>query len=196
MSAPGPEAFLWVPVTTHIVLFAVLFGINIPFLVFAFLQYISSITALLVVGAQMFLAGWIGGGLSGLMHIRKGPVMPIVVGQDKTSIGTAAGAIVLTALGIINLCLAFGGCGARETSSSLMSFTFNETCAEANVTLTVGDPILYRRPQFAFQYGWYQVCLDDLAVVITLIVIFAADIVMDALIMAHMWRARTNPAPL
>src|SRR5277367_2358023 len=184
------SAVLWLPVNPHIVIFSLLVAFNIPLLVFAFLQYISSITALFVSFAQAFLAGWLGGSIAGLMHIRSGPVMPIVVGMDKSAIGISFGAIVLCIVGIINLSLAFGGCGSHNTDLSLMEFTFNQTCAVANLTLTVGDPILYRRPMFAFQYGWYQACLDDMPVLIALIALFAADIGVDIAVIVHMWRAR------
>jgi hypothetical protein len=192
---PTYQSEFWVPVTRHIVIFALLILFWLPLLVLGFLQYISALSGLVAVGAQAFLSGWLGARLSGLMYIRRGPMFPVAIGHDTSSIGIAIGAIILCAGALVNVALEFGGCSSHNTNLSLAEFTFNETCAMLNETITVGDPFLYRRPQFAFQYGWYQGCLDDMPVVITLMIIFIADIVLDALVIWHFWGARTRVPP-
>jgi hypothetical protein len=194
-ATPEYQSEFWVPVTRHIVIFALLVAFWLPFLVLGFLQYISALSGLVAVGAQAFLSAWLGAWLSGIMYRRRGAVFPIAVGHDTSAIGIAVGALILCAGALVNVALEFSGCDSHNTDLSLAVFTFNQTCAELNVTITVGDPFLYRRPQFAFQYGWYQGCLDDMPVVITLMVIFAADIVLDALVIWHFWGARTRVPP-
>ena len=189
LEAEEKEKWLYVPTTIHIVLAAITIVLCLPFPIFAYFNYVTALAGG-IIAFDAFLGGAMAIMTVSIMYTRRGPTFGILVGQDKGLVGIAAAAFVGTAAAIVNLCLEFIGCGSRNTSLSLMEFTFNETCAEANVTLTVGSAPLYRRPFFAFQYGWYQGCLDDMPILIAFLVLFAALAVTNIITIVHY--ARVN----
>jgi hypothetical protein len=159
--------------------------------VFFFLPYIVGLTGLLGIWMGM-LGGMFAMPLAGLMHVRSGPRFRLLVGQDNMLFGMGLACLILSILGVVNSGLILMGCNAGETASSFAGYIFNETCADLNVTITIGDQPAYRRPFFAFKIGWYQGCIDDYPVVIVIMVIMTWLVVHSAIAMGYSYRLRKN----
>lgn len=81
-------------------------------------------------------------------------------------------AFELTAIGLLAYNL--GGCTTRGTNEALGTFIFNTSDA-GNVTDWAE---LWRRPYFADEFKWYQLCLDDAAVAWVVLAFFAANAIL------------------
>jgi hypothetical protein len=168
--------------TFSIALYGTLLGIlgiaglaaTIPF---AFLSYAAPQSSLFVAPMTFALVGLLAVPLAMIMYVRDAgdkALFRMPYGYDNllVGVGIVSGLLALGAL--VNVALMFAGCGSTYTAEGVAQYIFDETCAELNATLTVGSLPLYRRPNFAMNMFWYQGCLDEIAVVIFLIIDYAA----------------------
>lgn len=96
------------------------------------------------------------------------------------------GSLLLTAVPLGNLSLALGGCTYRGPDADAECAWLYELAANG----TSSCQALQRRPGFATETLWHQLCIEEQPLAITDVVAYAAAILVDMLILVHLSRAR------
>lgn len=117
-------------------------------------------------------------------------IFTTAVGSDVCVAGLAIVAIAAALMFSGNLTSALVGCRSRGSPDALAQFIFNTTNASTVTDWTE----LERRPYFATEFLWYQLCLDDYAMTIAWVVLGYASVLLCGATLWHELSLRPETA--
>jgi len=189
--------YVYTPNTTFVVLATLVFVGVALVVVPAFLLFKHAVWQLAafaiveaMLGTAMVLQHWtrskVGETIDGTRYVMTEETLPAFVGI----LALVSMALELVAVGLLAYNLA--SCPTRGTNEALGIFVFNTSDA-GNVTDWAS---LWRRPYFADEFTWYQLCLDDEAASWTILAFFAANAILCIVVAVVEFRLPTTSAAM